>query len=199
MDLKDIVTDWKVQYGLKKEARSGATYYVIPVNQRIELLTVLVDILRENYGYTTREQFDKSVCRVIAEGCVWIDGPDRKKSGNASQAIIKNDLPIVISNVFRDLQNQSGIQITKAEPVTSEPEHVHVNQFTDCRSCDPTLPEFPEAHDEPMDDTDLDEFALALATKPLERPKDAPTSVVDQVNHALMQELGIDPKEFGYE
>lgn len=203
MNLKDIITDWKVQYGLQKEAKSGATYYVIPVKDRVELLSILVDILRDNYGYATRDQFDKQVVRVMAEGCVWIDGPDRKKIGSALAAIIKNDIPIVLSNAFRDLTNRGGVSVVDATPET-EHEKVHVNEFKDCYSCDPSLPQPPADEDEevlPEEDSDseLTAHALALATKPLARPKDAPESTPDSVNHALMQEIGIDPKEFGYE
>lgn len=201
MNLSDVITDWKLEHGEEKTAKSGSTYHVIPQLQRKELLVTLVEILRER-GLDSRLKFTKRVCQLIAEACVWVDAPDKARTRNKVSAIMKNDLPYALSEVFRDSERNAKVSDVDTTAEASEPaftqqeiESASVPKVAPAKPAAGQLEDDPEADDE---DPGMTEHAMKLMNKPFVAPKDGPKGLDNDLNLPLLAEIGIDPKEFGW-
>lgn len=200
MNLKDALTDWKIEYGEEKTAKSGSTYYVIPQLSRKELLVVLVGLLLEK-GLDSRKKYNDRIKRQIAEACVWVDGPDRSKTKNKMAAVIATDLPYALNQVFAEIEAKDKISDIDedSEETSAEPEAFTAKEIQQAVA---KLPEFEPASSDQVENED--EPGMTEAAKKLMKPFDVEKALAersgtrDGLDTSLLDEMGIDPKEFGW-
>lgn len=200
--LRYIINDWKEAYGEEKVPASGVRYKMIPKETRQDLLEILVQTLVDG-GVSSRGYFEGTNQRLIVEACVPKDSKYKDSLKKMTQATIR-DLEAAVTRVFMRLESGQKFTVEGADQIPEQP--APPAPFTK-EELTPTAPpvtakqpdnEPTESEPEYDDNDGVSEYAQRLLQKPFVAPAETPKVESNDLNHELLAEFGLDPKEFGW-